>query len=138
MSNVIIPDVAKRPRIACLLAAGNYYSAHLFQNPVLVSHTTVLSDFSECDFSGYGVRVLSGGTVQTLLDSGGRAITLWDMISWTKAGSVGNIVYGYYYLNATGQLAAVERWDLPIDMTVDGQVLQFVPQDTEGSQFLNT
>jgi hypothetical protein len=137
MSNLVVPDVGKKPRIQALLDAPNYKTVHLFKNNATVDHNTVLADLTEADFSGYASITLSGGTVQSLLDASRRAVTLWNMVSWTKSGATGNTIYGYYYKNNAGDLTGVEKWDSPETMTTDGQVLQFVPQDTEGSQFSN-
>lgn len=138
MSNVIIPDAGKKPRAAKILAGSNYNIVRLFKNNAVISHNTVLADLNEADFSGYAAIQLQNGTVQVALDASGRALTLFDMVTWQKNGATGNTIYGYYYTDGAGNLTAVEKWDLPVDMSVNLQVLQFVPQDTEGSQFLNT
>jgi hypothetical protein len=135
MSNLVIPDVGKKPRATQILAGTNYKTAHLFQNNATISHSTVLADLTEATFSGYASIILSGGTVQSSLDGTNRAVTLFNMVSWTKAGATGNTIYGYYYTDGSGNLTGVEKWDSPETMTTDGQVLQFVPQDTESSQF---
>lgn len=138
MSNLIIPDVSKKPRAAAILAAGNWHFVRLFQNNAPISHNTVVTDLVEADFTGYAPIQPQNGTVQVSLDGQGRAVTLYDLVTWLKNGATGNLIYGYYYTNAGGGLMGLEKWDTPVDMTVNGQILQFVPQDTEGSQFLNT
>src|SRR4051812_42892273 len=118
MSNLVIPDVGKKPRASVILAGANYKTVRLFKNNVTVAHTTVLADLVEADFSGYAGIVLSGGTVQTLLNASGFAVTLFDMVTWTVGSISSNTIYGYYYIDLSGNLTALEKWDLPVDMSL--------------------
>lgn len=138
MSNLVIPDVSKKPRATILLAGTVHKKVHLFKNNATISHSTVLTDLTEANFSGYAAVNLSGGAVAASLDASGRAVISWDTVSWTKSGATGNTIYGYYLTDNADLLSGVEKWDNPIDMSTDGLQLAMTPKDTTASQFSNT
>ena len=136
-----IPDVSKKTFATNLVQAGttNMWTAKLYQNNYVPDHTTVLSNLTEANFSGYSATLLTSGTVGGSLDAGGRAVITWAQITWTKSGATGNEIYGYYVVDSSGNLMWVEAAaSPPIRMVADGDELLLTPQLTDKSEFFNS
>jgi hypothetical protein len=139
--SLIVPDIAKIPmqKIWTLEAAPGILKYKLFQNDYTPTHATILADLVIATFSGFIAKNLANPVTQAALDGGGRAVTLWDVIQWTKNGATGNTIYGYWCEDGAGNLLWVERFATgAYSMTVDGTVLQMTPKYTYRSQFSNS
>lgn len=138
--SLIIPSIAKIPmqKIWTLEVAPGVLQMKLFKNDYNPVAGTILADLTVADFTGYVAKNLAGAATQAALDAGNRAVTLWNLLTWTKNGVTGNTIYGYWVVDGAGSLLWVERFASGgYAMTVDGTQLQLVPQLTARSQFLN-
>lgn len=139
MSNLIVPDVGKMPLMAMqVLGAPTFHKIHLWKSPHTPSHATTLADLVEADFGSYASAGLAGPVIAGALDGSGRAVVSWNAVTFTKSGGAPNSIYGYWIDSSAGDLLCVERFDVPIPMSVDGAFIQITPKFTNMSQYLNT
>lgn len=139
--SLIIPNVGKKNfnKLFSGETAAHTLFLKLFQNNYTPVATTDVGDFTEASFSGYVTKTLSNPVTQAALDANNRAVTLYDLVTWTKSGATGNSIYGYYVLDNGGGLVWCERFVTGAwSMTVDGTILQFYPTFTNRSQFSNS
>ena len=137
---LIIPNAAKvfMQKIWTGEIANSQLKVKLFKNDYTPVAGTVLANLTEADFTGYAVQNVNNPATQAALDVNNRAVTFWDLVSWTKNGATGNTIYGYWVVDNAGNFLWVERFvSGGYAMTVDGTVLNFYPSLTLASQFLN-
>lgn len=140
MSHLIVPDACE---LLWLYAVGleifGTTKVHLFKNNYVPDNTTVFSNFTEADFTGYAAQDLVMDLPVTV---GGKATcTAHSVLSFTM-GMPGttNTVYGYYIsLNADtfgyGRLLWCERFDNPMYFTNFGDQLNLTPVITLFSEY---
>jgi len=120
--------------IATLLVA-NYWEPtdklHLFSNDLEIVAETVLGDFTECDFDGYGAEGLGDDWLPGIDPDSGKGITKYSSLVQFDAGAgiVGpQTVFGWYITDTTSAtLKAAARLDTPTVMDTNGQLLLIVP-----------
>lgn len=98
---------------------------HLFQNNMVPSANSVVTDFTEADFDGYNAQTVLNyiGPVRDV--SGGFRI--YNNCGWKQAGgTTQNTVYGWYALDAAGNLVASNRFQNPAQMVDQYSSLTFV------------
>jgi hypothetical protein len=139
MSNIVIPNVAKVELLERLVGSDSDVpeKLRLFQNNLTIGPTTVLSDFTQANFSGYVAGTLTGVSVSGTLDSDNRAVATWSDITFTKSGATGNTIWGYYVTNNMGGFCWAEKFDSPVVLDTDGEFLTITPKFTLKSQFSN-
>lgn len=137
MSVAIWPKSARNAGVAFLSGLSAFVADRmkLFQNNLVPTADTILSDLTEATFSGYSAGMFSGGALGGSLDAFNRGYATWSPLTWTKSGATGNTIYGYYVTNSGGSLLWIERFDIPIPMTTDGAYLVITPRLTFTSQF---
>lgn len=140
MSQVVVPDVGKKQLLKFLTGevADIPTFIRLFKNDFTPGPATVIGDFTQADFSGYGAAATANPVTAAALDASNRAVVTWDPVTWTKNGATGNTIYGYYVVDSTGSLLWAERFDGSIPMTVDGAFIQITPRFTFKSEFSNS
>lgn len=104
------------------------YTYHLFKNNHSVTRNSLLTDFVECDFSGYAAQLPAWiAAVQIGVEDIATAPTL----TFTPDGSfVGTQeVWGYYVTDNLGDYAFGENFDGgPVTLTLPGQEVKIFPQ----------
>jgi hypothetical protein len=106
---------------------------HLFCQPLSPDSSTALATYTNAESvdSGYSPISASSGTSVVGLNSTGQyeAIITSPSISYTfnNTTSGGATVYGWW-AQQSGNLIYAKTFDTPIPITVDGQVLVFVPR----------
>lgn len=123
---VVQPPARQRVMLSALIAgvmAGQ--KCKLFQNELVCTPNTLLTDFVEADFTGYAPTDITWGTVGT---SGGLAIVTSDLQSFAPTDSVSpNTIYGYYVTNTAGStLCFSENFDPPLDASTLGNLIEFI------------
>lgn len=118
---IVMMNDALREALDGFLSAQGAILYFLFQNDFVPLATSVLGDFTPCDFNGYLDQL--AGTFAASSIVGARARSDADQLTWTKAaGGTGNDVYGYGVQDSAGNLIWAERFsDAPLDMTTDGR-----------------
>lgn len=78
---------------------------HLYQNNLTLDESTVIGDFTECDFTGYTQVTLTNTSWSEAGIVDGVAYSWYgnDPLEYTCA-SGSNMIYGYYVTNETGDL----------------------------------
>ena len=123
-----------------LVGNDDSLTVHLFQNSITPTINSVVSDFVECDFSGYAPQAVTYlGPIQ--LDSLGTGyFQPCGANVWTVAtGGSGNMVFGAYVLDSAGRLRACGRLDnAPAPMSVAGQQLTVLLSRQSTSTFASS
>lgn len=108
----------------------------LYRNDVYPSYSSSATDFLPATFGGY-----SGPVVLDLWDAVGvewvqpRAVGLHPEVTFTADGTVAGLVYGYYVVDALGELRFAERDpSAPISMSSSGQLYRVNPHYTRRSE----
>ena len=114
---------------------ANTLVIHLFQNNYTPVDGTVVGDFVEATFDGYGSQGVSTWGSPTIV--GPRGQTQAASNTWTKAaGTNPNLIYGYYILDGAGNLLWAERDPAaPIPMNVAMDTYTITPGFTTRSEF---
>lgn len=87
---------------------------HLYKNNYVPTPASALSDFVECDFSGYAEVDLSGEWSSPVLNLDGEYEMSTDPHSYTQhGGATGNTVYGIFIDDGT-EVVICRRFDTPI------------------------
>lgn len=137
MSLIVMKDQLQRNLDAFLVGVGGAYTYHLYQNNVsIVSGTTVLTDFVEATFSGYGTGLVVGSwNASTWVDP--RAIADAAPLYWThNGGATSNLIYGYFVTDGGGLLAWAEvNPSGPITINAAGQTYAVIPRYSRRSEF---
>lgn len=126
------------------LLAGNKSALYdgskiaLFKNTPLISPTSVLTDFTECDFTGYAQATLTTWGAP-FIDSTLQFAKMVSPLALFTAGSpitITNLVQGYFWVDALGTtyLGADYFRDAsgavaPIDVSTAGQQIAFVLEE---------
>jgi len=137
MSVLVIPNVAKTFHLSLQLGASTDYpvTLKLFNNDAPINASTTLAMLNTATFSGYSHGTLSGRSVAGSLDAFSRAYATWNPLTWTKSGATGNTIYGYWVINAAGDLLWCEKFDTAVPMSSDGAYLVITPRLTFTSQY---
>lgn len=74
---------------------------HLFKNNYVPVFGSVLGDFTEADFTGYGPILLADWILPAVLNGSNNGVIFHEPVTWIRtAGS--NTIYGYYVTDAGG------------------------------------
>lgn len=118
-----------------LFAAGPY-KIGLYKNNFTPSNGSVIGDVMPADFSGYaGLQNLTSWASVTWIDP--RASSTHGDVVWTHSGgATANDIYGYYVVDAAGNLAWAERnASAPVTISAAGQTYTVTPKYTRRSEF---
>lgn len=76
---------------------------HLYKNDVAPTPTSILADFTEADFDGYGPETITPVSWPIFLKGISQAVAVGPAIVFSPTGSVTpNLVYGYFVTDSTG------------------------------------
>lgn len=113
-------------------------TVHLFQNDYTPVLGSVLSDFDEADFTGYGPidgygntagSVTGGVMVSQYRDTHGGLLVTPFIFTVSAIPIVGNTIYGYYVTwfdtVATDYVLFARRFTSPQDLTLGGAFVSF-------------
>lgn len=126
MPNPIVPNQAERNQLGLLLGAGEgapyvkLYSA--IASPM--GANTVLTDFTECTYSGYMAQSPTWGTVAT--DVSGNAYSDSTTITFPVALSSSQTALGWFLTSFGGLLIMCREFDTPVTVTTLAGVSPFV------------
>ena len=100
-----------------IVEAFEPYRVHLFQSDTTPSATSVIGDFTECNFAGYASIVFSCWGAATL--DGNTAEMESCVATWTATGDTdpAQLAYGYYLTDSSGNLIGAERFASSRDMS---------------------
>ena len=134
---VIVPDIAELELLDILvLSWGDTLVLKLYRNDLTPGPATELGDFNDANYSGYAAQEPENWTAP-VDDGTGRAISEADTLTFThNGGGVANNVYGYYVVNAGGDLLWCERFGTaPLVMASAADSFTLRPKLTLRSQF---
>jgi len=110
MANVVVPDACLVECMLRMMASDVHY--HLFTNPLGVSKSTVLGDFTECAMTGYApVNVAAADWVVSGVVAH-RGFVATAPITFTASAGGPNNIYGYF---VTDVADAVLLWCITWD-----------------------
>lgn len=136
--SAVIPDQGKQVFAGLLSSLSNVWRIRLYKSNTDPVHTTVMSDFTECNYSGYASITLTAPSVAATPDGSGRIIITWAQVTFVKSGATGNDVYGYYVDQGSSLLLWAERAaTAPLSMQNDGDEILITPKLGPFSQFNN-
>lgn len=111
-----VPNVAELPQLDVIRDLITAAEIKLFKNNLTISATTVLADFTEANYSGYGGGQTPAWTA-VATDGSGRAHTTSDVMTWSHSGGgTSNTIYGYYCESPTDGLLFAEKFATAIVM----------------------
>ncbi len=100
-----------------IMNGGTGSSLHLFTNNVLLTPTIVIGDLTEATFGGYDFDNPHDDWLKVVDSDVHRgSVVLPANVSFvvTSGDDLPQVIYGYYVISDTGELAAVERLPHPI------------------------
>lgn len=111
-------------------------TVHLYQNNLSPVYGTVLGDFLECTFSGYGAQAIGPWPGPLPVGDGVHEIMTAPTLTFTSGTGSSNNVYGYYCLDGSGNLIFAELFPGgPYDMGSASQSLAIQIGFTARSEF---
>lgn len=112
------------------LASG--HKIRLFKTDVAPTVNSIITDFTEADFSGYtagGIAISTFGSASW--QSQGAAVEWSNQVTWSQTAiTTGNTIFGCYFVSGdlTPYLISAERFASPISMQAIGdQIILSVP-----------
>lgn len=109
-------------------------TVHLYQNDVTPTVNSLLADFTEATFDGYGSATITWGSATN--GPGDEASVYGTGLSFIATGdTTPNIIYGWWLQNAGGFRFA-ERFDEPIPIASTGDDVTFQPRASIGNPLL--
>jgi hypothetical protein len=115
-----------------LTTLGTSVSIKLFSNNFTPSNQSILSDFTEADFTGYLAVATTGYTAPAWVSNNAAVAYSLPLAAFNTASpyTVGQTIYGYYLVSGTGSpvLIGAERFLQPMSMIGAGnQILISAP-----------
>lgn len=94
-----------------VLLANSTLEIGLYQSDTQPERDSVLSDFAECDFSGYARKVVLPGDWQDPYLDHKQAKSIGPGLAWEfSSGAVENLIFGYFVIDQdTDELVWAER-----------------------------
>lgn len=133
---VVKDELLKTVNAQTALFAAGPYQIGLYQNNWTPADGDTISAVTPATFSGYsGLQNLNSWSSAVWITP--RATAAHSAVSWThNGGGTSNSIYGYYIVDASGNLAWAERYSgAPVTINTNGQVYQVTPQYTRRSEF---
>jgi hypothetical protein len=102
-------------------------TCHLYSNTYQPVSSSVLSNFTECSFTGYSAQTLatSGWGTPSLDGSGDAVLQYGSAITWTAGASA--TVTGYYVCDSTNTVIWAEQFSVARSLSI-GDELIITPQ----------
>lgn len=136
--NIVQTDAGALAILLSALGSSPAMRVRLFSNSLTVARTNVLSDFTECAFSGYAAGAptwttpaLVGGVAQTLPSPAG--------VSFTFSGAGTTTVYGFYLTDSTNTiLYGATTFSSPVTLSNIVTGLTVYPTYTQTTQYTSS
>jgi len=134
MSVSIYPDEGE-PTLLDFIKTGLNGELKLFKNNITPSGTTVLSDLTEADFSGYAAVATDTTDYNAVSEVSNKAVLIATAYAnfIHNGGGTANTIYGYYY-EQDGALLQVERFDTPQLMSANADKIAIKHRITLNSE----
>lgn len=123
MSTLVTPNTGEDAILNIVVnkVAATNLKLHLFKNNATISESTVIGDLTECDFTGYSAKTLTGASWSV---SGSTASYAQQTYSMTSGGSL----YGWYITNAASDtLIFCATFDSVITLPSGGGEIKVTP-----------
>jgi hypothetical protein len=135
----VFPDSGLIDALAALLSGYGPLTLRLAKNNVTITRATVLTDFTEANYSGYAPQTLGTFATPALDSVNHRSYAAAPALSFQNTtGSVGNSIYAVYATNGAGHLVYAEEVaggpSVPVDMTTAGKTFVYTPTFYQYSQ----
>ena len=103
----------------------------LYQNPLVPTPTTILSEIESADFNGYdGQHDITW--MPAFINALGKGQKLAPSTQWTSTAPLlnPNMIYGAFYLDSSADLSAIFSFDAPINVNAAAMAVFFQPSLT--------
>lgn len=129
MNDVVIPKLSRIAVVDAIVAAQlDGGSLRLYQNDITPSVDSILTDFTVATFTGYANKTIATWGA-TYVDVNDKATTVAPLQTFAAtAATVGNTVYGCYYLDSGGALVWAARFDEQWTFQDTGDTYNMVPK----------
>jgi len=108
----------------------------LFKNNYTPINTTILSDLTEANFTGYSRITLTGWSAAALDANNKAATSLGPQTFTCSGGATPNDIYGIFVLTSGGALLYAERNPAgAVTINTAGQTFSYTPKFTGISEF---
>jgi hypothetical protein len=135
---LIVPDLAEPAFLQILVSTflnGFGTQLKLFKNNVVPSDASILSTFTEADFSGYAAASPTWSVATEVANKAQTNDSMPRVFSHSGGGTA-NTIYGYYVVSfAAPYLLWAERFPAPITMSASGDTITITAQLTLDSEF---
>lgn len=108
----------------------------LYQNNYTPTDSSQVSNFTECDFSGYVSQTITAWTAAQII--AGHASSDAAQLTFTRSGGpTSNNVYGYFVTDSAGTKIYWAERDpyAPTSMSVSGDLFRVIPNFTLVTEF---
>jgi len=118
----IYPNVGALKCAATMRTFFALSTLHLFKAITApLSQSTVVGDFTEADYDGYVEKTLTTWNLPYIDPVGGATIQGGtQQFDFVFSGGITNNIFGFYLLDAAGDLILAGTFDSPIPMAADG------------------
>lgn len=107
----------------------------LFKNDYTPDNDTILTDFTEADFTGYASQAIPATWALTTVIAGRAFTSNAPMVFLCTGGATPNNIYGYWITDGSGNLIFAERFaSAPLVMDTAGQTISVTPSVTLSSE----
>lgn len=128
---LVVPNAEEVRNLTAWVAASAPWSLRLFGNNATPAAASVAADFTE--IAGGGYAAISLPSASWAFTPGAPTVALYPAQTFTFTGTITapGTIYGYFILNAAGQLALAERLAAPpFSPAVNGDSVIVVPRVT--------
>ena len=128
----VFPDVGLSDNMAAWLTGLGTLTLHLAKNNVTITRASVLTDFTEANYSGYVAQTIGTWGAPVYDATNHRYTSTAPALTFINStGSVGNSIYAVYIKDAGGTLIYAEEVTggpaTPVDMTTAGKAYIYQP-----------
>jgi hypothetical protein len=135
----VFPDTGLVDNITAWLTGLGTLTLHLARNNVTITRASVLTDFTEANFSGYAAQTIGAWGTPVYDATNHRYNSSAPPLTFLNStGSVGNSIYAVYITNVAGHLVYAEEVTggpaTPVDMTTAGKAYIYQPVFDDSSR----
>jgi hypothetical protein len=128
----VFPDAGLADNLAAWLSGLGTLTLHLAKNSVTITQASILTDFTDANFSGYAAQTIGTWGAPVYDATNHRYTSAAPALTFLNTtGSVGNSIYAVYVTNAAGHLLYAEEVTggpaTPVDMTTAGKAYIYQP-----------
>lgn len=130
MGDFYLPDQAEINWLSRSLTSSNI-TLKLYKNVVTYSAGLTAASFTEATFTGYAAKTLSSAS--WVVTSGDPGIASYNAAQTFTSSATQTLqtIYGWYIIHpANGQLLGYEQFDAGVDITANGDAIEFTPKLT--------